>query len=86
MSDEHLKKIRVILESMLKDELLPVHAASVISSLSEKTTPDDLGMDSLARFSLLGELRKAFGKKIDPIAISAAKCVGEVIQAIKNSP
>ena len=85
MSADHLQKIRVILETMLRDELLPVHAATVVANLSEKTTPDELGMDSLARFSLLGELRKAFGKRIDPIAISAAKCVGDVIVAIKNS-
>jgi acyl carrier protein len=86
MSDDSLRKVRAILETMLRDELLPARAAAQIANLTEATTPEELGMDSLARFALMGELRKAFGKKVDAIAVSGANSLGELLRAVKSGP
>ncbi len=82
MSDEPTQKIRHILEKMLEDELLPPRAGPVIARLTEQTTPEELGMDSLARFALMGELKKTFGGKVDALAVSAANTLGELLRAV----
>jgi acyl carrier protein len=81
---QYLEDMRRVFEKLLDDELLPPRAAKYAGKLTAETTPEDLGMDSLARFALLGELKKLYGKKIDPRAISSARCVGDVIRALKE--
>ena len=73
-----------MLEGLVDREILPARAAPVIAALNPATTPEELGMDSLARFAFMGELRKAFGKDLDSGSVSGAARLGDILKAIRD--
>ena len=80
-----LEKIQRILTRMVDDELLPKRAAAAVRSAEASTTPEQLGMDSLARYAFFGELRKAFTKNLDPQLVASATCLGDLLTALRES-